>query len=116
MAYHSFEDLEVWKRACDLAVAVHRLLEGSREYAYRDQMVRSSLSIASNIAEGAERGTNADFIRFLHYAKGSSAELRSQLHIASCIGIVGRDLAETLVEESKELSKMLQGLIKRLNT
>ena len=79
MAFQSFEELEVWKRGCRLAVEVHRALADSKEYALRDQMIRASISIPSNIAEGHERDSKLDFIRFLRIAKGSAAELRTQL-------------------------------------
>ena len=82
MAFQSFEELEVWKRGCRLAVVVHRALADSKEYALRDQMIRASISIPSNIAEGHERDGKLDFIRFLRIAKGSAAELRTQLYIA----------------------------------
>lgn len=75
MAYQSFEDLEVWKRACRIAEQVYGLLKDCRDYGIRDQMTRSAVSIASNISEGAERGSIPDYIRFLHIAKGSAAEL-----------------------------------------
>lgn len=79
MAYGSFEELEVWKRSCRLAVRVYELLRECRDYGLRDQMSRAAVSIASNIAEGAERDSRAEFARFLHIAKGSAAELRTQL-------------------------------------
>ena len=73
MAYSSFEDLEVWQKACKLAVRVYETLKECKDYGLRDQMTRAAVSIASNIAEGAERGSAPDFIRFLHIAKGSAA-------------------------------------------
>jgi four helix bundle protein len=78
----TFEDLEVWKRGCDLAVDVHVALAESHDYALRNQMERSSLSIPSNIAEGCERDTTPEFIRFLRYSKGSCGELRTQLFVS----------------------------------
>ena len=114
MAYTSFEDLEVWKRACRLAVEICSLVRNSKEYALRDQMSRAVVSIASNIAEGAERGSNAEFIRFLNIAKGSAAELRTQLYIASKLGtIIPEEKASPLISEIKEISNMLQGLIRQ---
>lgn len=65
MAYRSFEELEVWQRACRLAVRVYEVLDGCRDYGLKDQLTRAAVSVASNIAEGAERGTVPDFIRFL---------------------------------------------------
>ncbi len=73
MAYQSFEDLEVWKRACKLAVEVYKALKDSREFSLKDQMNRAAVSIPSNISEGAERHTIPEFIHFLHIAKGSAA-------------------------------------------
>jgi len=111
MAYSSFEDLEVWRRACRLAVEIYRILEDTRDYGLKDQMTRSAVSIASNIAEGAERGTQAEFIRFVRIAKGSAAELRTQLYIAKEVGAISKSgKVSELIEESKEISSMLQGL------
>jgi four helix bundle protein len=113
MAYCSFEELEVWRRGCRLAVEVYKLLHDCMDRALKDQMTRAAISISSNIAEGAERGTDAEFIRYLRIAKGSAAELRTQLYIAHEIGAVFRkDKALELIAELKELSSMLQGLIK----
>ncbi len=116
MAYTSFEDLEVWQRACRLAVEIYRLLIDCKDYGLKDQMTRAAVSIASNIAEGAERGSVADYKRFLYIAKGSAAELRTQLYIAVKLGsIMHENQAKKQISELKELSNMLYGLIKSLN-
>jgi four helix bundle protein len=115
MAYHSFEELEVWRRACQLAVDVHGALRNNREYALCDQMRRASVSIPSNIAEGSERG-GKDFIRFLRVARGSAAELRTQCYIASKVGALPTDQALRFVAELKEISKMLSGLARSLDS
>ncbi len=86
--YHSFEDLEVWKRGCQVAVYVFEVFRESREFALRNQMQRAAVSIPSNIAEGSERG-GRDFEGFLRIARGSAAELRTQLDIARRIGMLG---------------------------
>jgi four helix bundle protein len=115
MAYGSFEDLEVWQRACKLAVEMYQLLRDCKDYGLKDQMTRAAVSIASNIAEGAERGSSADFVRFLYIAKGSAAELRTQLYIAAKLGtILPEEQTKHLIVELKELSNMLYGLIKSL--
>ena len=113
MAYTSFENLEVWKRACRLAVEICILVRDCRDYVLKDQMSRAAISIASNIAEGAERGSKAEFIRFLNIAKGSAAELRTQIYIAAKLGgIIPDERTSELITELKEISNMLQGLIK----
>jgi four helix bundle protein len=112
MAYQSFEKLDVWKRACRLAVEVSRALRNSKQHALRDQMQRAAISIPSNIAEGAERDSQQDFIRFLRIAKGSAAELRTQCYIAKKLELITKTGADNFVQETKELSAMLQGLIR----
>jgi four helix bundle protein len=113
MAYASFEELDVWRRGCRLAVETYKLLQDCKDFALKDQMTRAAISISSNIAEGAERGTDAEFIRYLRIAKGSAAELRTQLYIAHEIGPeFQKKKTLELIAELKELSSMLQGLIK----
>ena len=115
----TFEDLDVWKRGCNLAVDLHVLLADSKDFALRNQMERSSLSIPSNIAEGAERDSTPDFIKFLRYSKGSCGELRTQLYISERIRKrLGAPLLEesrAMIKETRELSRMLQGLINSLH-
>jgi len=113
MAYNSFEDLEVWKRACNLAVQTYEIMKNCRDYGLKDQMTRAAVSIASNIAEGAERDSKAEYIRFLHIAKGSAAELRTQVYIARKINLISETDAN-MVNELKQISAMLHGLIKSL--
>lgn len=112
MPYQSFEELEVWKKACRLAVFVYESLKTCKDYGIKDQMTRAAVSIASNIAEGYERDTNPDFIRFLNIAKGSAAELRTQTYIAERVGVLENSQAEYLVTELKRISAMIYGLIK----
>ncbi|MFW6235525.1 MAG: four helix bundle protein [Desulfovibrionales bacterium] len=112
MAYASFEDLEVWKKSCRLTVEICSLVKDIREYAFKDQMMRAALSIPSNIAEGAERNSIPDFIRFLHIAKGSAAELRTQLYIAGQAKIIDRSDGVRLIKELKKISSQIHSLIK----
>ncbi len=120
MHTHNFENLEVWKRGCRLAVNVCVATHGSREFELKSQITRSSLSIPSNIAEGAERRSEADFARFLEYSKGSCGELRTQLmvHREVCreLGIEPFNKTSEMIEETREISKMLGSLIERLVT
>src|SRR5262249_30889637 len=101
--YQSFEELEVWKRSCQLAVAVYEALRDTREFALRNQMQRAAVSIPSNIAEGAERG-GKDFERFLRIARGSAAELRTQIYIARRIGVLQEEQFSYLIYELKGIS------------
>jgi four helix bundle protein len=115
MAYQSFEELEVWKRACRLAIDIFQSLAECRQFALRDQMQRAAISVPSNIAEGHERDSRPDFIRFLRIAKGSAAELRTQCYIANRLEVLTKPQAEEFTNECKEISAMLQGLIRSLS-
>jgi four helix bundle protein len=110
MAYQSFEDLDVWQRGCRLSVAIYNAFDRCRMFSLKDQIERAGLSIPSNIAEGAERGSTKDFAHFLNYSKGSCRELRTQLYIARKLKAVAKSDFEKLIAETKEISAMLQGL------
>ncbi len=112
----AFEKLDVWKRSCRLSVDVYGALRSCRDYGIRDQITRSALSVPSNIAEGYERDSGNEYMRFLRIAKGSCGELRTQLYIAREIGILEAAQARDFVAEAMEISKMLRGLIKKLET
>ncbi len=105
------EKLEVWKKSCRLTVKVYNLLRSCPDSGLYSQMTRAAVSIPSNIAEGAERNSKRDFVRFLYIAKGSAAELRTQLYLASELKFFSKEEIQPLVPDCKELSKMLKGLI-----
>ena len=107
----NFEELNVWKEACSLAVAVYKTVQDCKDFALKDQIQRVAVSIPSNIAEGTERQSGKEFIYFLFIAKGSAAELRTQLYIAVSIGMISQEAAEQLIEITKKISSMLQKLI-----
>ena len=114
----TFEDLEVWKRGCQLAVEACVMMHDSKNFALKDQMQRSAISVPSNIAEGAERDSSADFIRFLRYSKSSCGELRTQLFIQQAVnqrlGIESPDGQSEMIEETREIAAMTQGLIQSI--
>jgi four helix bundle protein len=110
----AFENLEVWKKGCRVAVRLYRQLVGSKEWGFRDQICRSALSIPSNIAEGYERSGRKEYIQFLRIAKGSCGELRTQLYIGKSAGLIDADLATELIEETHEISRMLGAMIARI--
>ena len=107
-----FEDLEVWKESISLATEIYSILKICKDFSLKDQMQRSVVSIASNIAEGFERNSNKEFIQFLYIAKASCGELRTQLYIASKINILKNNDIEELIEKTRKISAMLYKLIK----
>ena len=114
-----FKELLVWQRAKELAVLIYKTTETGRvakDFGLKDQMRRAAVSIPSNIAEGDERDTNKDAVRFLYIAKGSLAELRTQLEIAFEIGYIDRGLFDEIDVASASIGKMLGSLIKARTT
>jgi four helix bundle protein len=110
----SFEDLQVWQRSKALAVQVINMLTTSKNYGLKDQMIRSAISIPSNVAEGAERKGQKEFANFISYSSGSCAELMTQIMIAKEINEFDDDKADALIAECREISRMLYGLRKSL--
>ncbi len=110
MAFQSFEDLEVWQRGCRLAVDVFKTFAKCRNFTMQDQVQRASLSVPSNVAEGYERNSNKEFIRYLNIAKGSCGELRTQLYISRKLDFLSKADFDRLISESKQISPMLHGL------
>ena len=79
-------------------------------------MTRSAVSIASNISEGTERNSVAEYMHFLHIAKGSAAELRTQVYLAQKIGVLTIEVQQDMVDELKQISAMLQALVRSLES
>jgi four helix bundle protein len=107
--------LEVWKRSKRLAVKIYQSeMQGpfAKDFSLIRQIQRAAVSICSNIAEGAERETAKDAAHFFTMAKGSAAELATQLEIASEIGLISEDSTQALAQETEEIARMLNSLIK----
>lgn len=114
---YSFRNLDVWKKAVELSVSVYAMSATLKDYGFRDQITRSSLSVPSNIAEGYNRQTIKETIQFLYIARGSCSELETQILIGIRIGYFSEQKGNELIEQSLEIARMLYGLIqnKKLN-
>jgi four helix bundle protein len=109
----SYEDLQVWKRAARLSANLYRETRELKDFGFRDQLTRSGLSVPSNIAEGYERDGVAETARFLSIAKGSAAELRTQVLIGIEAEYLERTKALAWADEAKQIGKILGALRKR---
>ena len=110
-----FRDLQVWRKAKDLAVYIYRVTNKGdfcKDFGLRDQIRRAVISVASNIAEGDERDTNRESVRFLYIAKGSLAELLTQIIISKEIGYIRDEEFNYVFGECDVIGKMLGKLIK----
>lgn len=107
-------DLIVWKRSIDFVTAIYRETKNfpnSELYGLTSQIRRATVSIPSNIAEGAARNHNKEFIQFLYIALSSASEVETQLIISSNLEFIDKKVEEYLLTELNEISKMLKGLI-----
>jgi len=109
------KNLDVWKRSCRVSVEVYKYFKTSSDYSFKDQITRSSLSIASNIAEGMEKDSNKDKIRFLNISQGSISELITQIYIGIEINYIGKDIGIKWIDELEQILKMISNLKKSLN-
>jgi four helix bundle protein len=110
----NFQKLCVWQLAKKLAVKIYRLTSTSsfsKDFGFKDQLQRSSVSIPSNIAEGDELESDKQSVRHFYIARGSTAELLTQLIIASEIGYIDPETSDNLINECKIISVMLTKLI-----
>jgi four helix bundle protein len=111
----NFQKLRAWQLAKDLAVKIYNLTKSTKlssDFGLKDQIQRSAVSIPSNIAEGDESGTNKISVRYFYTAKGSIAELQTQLIIANEIGYIEDSVKDSLIDECDTISIMLRKLIK----
>jgi four helix bundle protein len=117
--FTKIEDLEVWKKGCRLTGDIYKQsCEGKfeKDWGFRDQLRRASLSIPSNIAEGYERKSLEEFKHFLNIALGSCAELRTQLYIAYSIGYIDKKQMDNFIKKCLKLSAQIFQLSKNLKT
>jgi four helix bundle protein len=110
MKVKSFEDLDVWKLSTSLCTKLYLSLEQTQDYALKTQILRSAVSVPSNIAEGFDRKTNKEFLYFLHVARASCGELRTQLIIAKNINWKIQKI-ENHIDLCRQISAMLYNLI-----
>ncbi|HUT52689.1 MAG TPA: four helix bundle protein [bacterium] len=112
-----FQDIEAWQKARELTRAVYKCSGSGRfakDFVLRDQIRRASVSIMSNIAEGFGRGGSKELINFLSIAKGSAAELESQLYIALDQGYILKPEFEELQRMAKSAQNLLAGFVNYL--
>ena len=114
MAIKRFEELIAWQKAQDLSVAIYKHFGSNKDFSFRDQITRASVSISNNIAEGFDRNTNPDFKRFLYFSLASNSEARSMLHLSIRLNYIEKESVLELIEDTDEISEMIRGLIKSL--
>ena len=114
MGIAKFEDIIAWQKAKELTIQIYSLFETCKDFGFKDQIQRASVSVMNNIAEGFERKSNNEFKHFLYIAKGSCGEVRSMLYLAKEMKRITEKDFVFLFSLSEEISKILSGLIKTL--
>ena len=115
----NFEDLEAWKVGRKLTKAIYPLTRKeffSRDFGLADQIRRASVSVMTNVAEGFERGTNKDFVKFLFISRGSAGEVRSLLYVALDQGYINEEEFNSGRDLCIQSARIIWGLIKSLRS
>ena len=118
-AFKTFEEINAWQNARVLVKDVYAMTRSGdfcRDFGLRDQIQRAAVSICSNIAEGFERRGNKEFINFLWIAKGSAAEVCSQLYAAKDLGYITGEQFKAVYDSAKQIGGMLFNLITVLSS
>ena len=114
---HNYRELRVWHAACDLAVAICEVTSSfpvTEQFGFTSQMRRAAMSAAANIAEGAGRGSVADFRRFIGIASGSAFECETHVTVAQRVGLLDAETAGDLLRAVSSVKRMLFRLSKSL--
>jgi len=111
-----FEDLLAWKKSRELTRSVYEALKDCKDYGFKDQIQRASVSVMSNIAEGFESGTKQEFLNYLYIAKGSAGEVRAQLYIALDVKYLNIEKFKYLNTLTLECSRLTASFIRKLKT
>lgn len=117
--FSKFEEIVAWQKSRLIVNKVYEITKlelFAKDFALKDQIIRASISIMLNIAEGFGRQTNKGFRHFLFYSNGSVAELQSALYIAFDRKYISKELFDEIYNLCTDVSKMLSGLIKYLKT
>lgn len=112
----NFEDLTIWKDSRELVKNIYASFQQLQDFGFRDQIQRASISIMNNIAEGFERDSNKEFIRFLYFSKASCGEVRSMLYVAKDLKYIDADHSIKLQEYCKKIAVSTNKMIKYLKS
>ena len=115
MAERTFESLRVWQNARIFVNAVYDMMADNKDWGFRDQIQRASVTIMNNIAEGYESGSDAKYVNFLNIAKGSCSEVRNMLYLCKDRHFCTEEQFNDLKSQAIQISSQLYKLIEYLN-
>jgi four helix bundle protein len=118
MGMHKYRELKIWQRSMEFVVKVYEVsIEFPKEekFGLTSQLRRCAVSVPSNISEGAGRGTNLQFKRFLEFSMGSINEAQTQLELAYRVSYLKKEQYEFLIDEALQIYKMILSFYNKLN-
>jgi|CXWL01.1.fsa_nt_gi four helix bundle protein len=113
------EQLDVWKKSVDFTVEVYKVTESfpkDERFGLISQIRRAAVSIAANIAEGAGRRSDKEFLNFLSMSQGSASEVETELLIAFRLGYISEEIFQALIQKTDEIGRMISGLCSHIKT
>ena len=114
MRIEKFEQLNSWTKAQEMSICIYQNFNQIRDFSFRDQICRASVSVSNNIAEGFDRGTNKEFIRFLFIARGSNSEVKSMLYLAKGLNYIENTNFEKAMFLCEDAGRLINGFISYL--
>ena len=109
-----FEDIIVWQKARILTTDIYDICKSLKDYSYKDQIQRASVSTMNNIVKGFERKSNKEFKQFLFIAKGSCGEVKSLILLGEDLKYINKQNAVVITEYCIKIARMISGFIKKL--
>lgn len=114
MKIQKFEDIIAWQKAQELTVDIYSIFKDLSDFGFKNQIQRASVSVSNNIAEGFDRMSDKEFVKFLYIALGSCSEVKSMLYLSNKLEYLSTDQSENLINKSNEVGKIIRGLIKSI--
>lgn len=114
MNINSFQDIQAWQKARELSIEIYKEFGGIKDFGFKDQINRASVSVMNNIAEGFGRSNNKEFIRFLTFSKASAIEVQSMLILAQDLNYISKEKYTHLIKTATETQNLIGGFINYL--
>jgi four helix bundle protein len=115
MKFYQFEEILAWQKAQDLAVLIYKEFSNVIDFGYKNQIQNAVVSISNNIAEGFDRMSDREFVRFLYISLGSCSEVKSMLYFGNRLSYLDESSSKMLIERANEVARIIRGLIKSLS-
>lgn len=112
MSITKFEHLVAWQKSQDFAVSIYKNFNSIKDFSFKDQIQRAAISISNNIAEGFDRGSKKEFVRFLYISVASGSEVKSMLYLAPKLSLLSEEKSSELIKDCEEVCRIINGLKK----